>query len=200
MARRDVQLIPAVEGSTHVNLALAAQFAAQYFARSGSDMVAPPSLVGGDVASTENDYLQQPAGGAARSVAFGYFLDAYRPLLAVANVRILARQAKAFSLLLRGREKELLAPAAATVLPLAQLLATFAYAQLVAENCTQFDLPPQMVSAVFHGIVEDVNTLALSLAGSSQFDPRSKSAARRLILVPTTSEADWDFILQQMLK
>jgi acyl-CoA dehydrogenase len=200
MARRDAQLIPAVEGSTHVNLALAAQFATRYLARASPDMAPPPSLIAGNVTSAENDYLLQPAGASTRSVCFGYFLEAYRPLMAVANVRRLCHQAKTFSLLLRGREKELLAPGSATVLPLAQMLAVFAYAQLVAENCMRCDLPPQMVSAVFHGIVEDVSALALSLAASPQLNRCSVSAMERLIVVPKACDADWSYLAGQMLR
>jgi acyl-CoA dehydrogenase len=200
MARRDAQLIPAVEGSTHVNLALAAQFAPRYLARRGVNIAAPHSLVAGEIDSAENAYLLQPASRATRSICFGYFLDAYRPLMALANARILCRQAKGFSCLLRGREKELLAPGSATALSLAQLLVTFAYAQLIAENCVRCRLSPQMASAVFHGVVEDASTLALSLAASPHFDPPAKRALERLIVVPKTSDADWSSVTSNLLR
>ena len=57
MALRDIQLIPSLEGSTHINLALAAQFMGRYFERSGAALTAPKSVVAGEAGAEENAYL-----------------------------------------------------------------------------------------------------------------------------------------------
>ena len=50
MALRDVQLIPSLEGSAHINLGLTAQFSARYFDRADPDLAEPGSLLAGEVA------------------------------------------------------------------------------------------------------------------------------------------------------
>ncbi|MDB5289540.1 MAG: acyl-CoA dehydrogenase, partial [Phycisphaerales bacterium] len=57
MALRDAQLIPGLEGSAHINLALAAQFIPCYFTHPNPALVEPPSAISGEVASGENPFL-----------------------------------------------------------------------------------------------------------------------------------------------
>ena len=59
MALRDIQLIPGLEGSTHVNLGLAAQFARKYFGEYDPNLADPKSLIAGDAAAGENSYLME---------------------------------------------------------------------------------------------------------------------------------------------
>jgi hypothetical protein len=121
---------------------------------------------------------------------------AYRPLLAIANVRLFARQAKAFQLFFRrqysNRQAE---PNLQANLLMGQCLATIAYGQLVAENTTQFGLPAHMTSAIFHPLVNDLTLAAITVASSGQFDAASiASLMRRTAIVPQTAAEDWNFI------
>ena len=199
MARRDAQLIPAVEGSTHVNLALAAQFLPRYFAHEGKELPEPPSLIAGEVESQENVHLMQAHAGSIHSITFGYFLEAYRPLMSVANVRLFAQQAKRFALFVHhDQAKRFLKPGSETALAFGQFLAMFAYGQAIAENCARCHIPLQNVSAVFHGLVEDISILALSMASPAQLQERERKMMSRLLVAPRTSKADWDWVADQM--
>jgi acyl-CoA dehydrogenase len=212
-ALRDVQLIPGLEGSMHINLGLAAQFADRYLARHNGNgvearIVPPPSLVLGTAPATENPYLMRARGGRLRSVAFRGFLDAYRPLMRLPNVRRFARQAIAFARFVRlfdvGQQTAPAAEgdgvateAAAEVDPRVTLcaghcLATVAYGQLVAENAVLCAVPAPVVSAVFHLLVSDLATAGTTLAALPGLDPHHSERAARLAAIPRATASDWD--------
>jgi acyl-CoA dehydrogenase len=195
MALRDAQLIPGLEGSTHLNFGLTADFIGRYFAEPDPQMREPASLVAGETGRGENPYLMAARTGAVNTVAFPHFLKAYEPLTSIRNVRAFVRQAKAFRRLIRRQP-----PARATApdleisLALGQCLATIAYAQLVAENSTRLDVPAPLVSAIFHSLVSDLSGLGLSLASISHLDPATRVLARRMVAVPRTTRAEWEFV------
>lgn len=196
MALRDVQLIPGLEGSTHVNLGLAAQFVPNYFGRFDPHVAPPGSLIAGDAAAGENTYLFEARAGAINTVAFPHFLNAYAPLRSVSNVRLFAKRARGFRLFVRHRRRSL-GSDTRTALAVGQCLATVAYAQLIAENAARLNIPPQMISAIFHLLVNDLSVSALSLASSHRLDTATRILIRRLVAVPKTADADWDFVLNR---
>lgn len=200
MALRDAQLIPGLEGSTHVNLALAAQFIPRYFDHPDAALGEPGSLVAGGQPAGENEYLWEARTGALHTVAFPPYLRAYRPLRHVPNVRTFARQAKALRLCLRaGRCKRALAAGTETALALGQCLATVAYGQLIAENAARLGVAPALVSAVFHLLVNDLSGSALALASSPDLGPAGRALVRRVVAVPRTSRADWDDVAGRVI-
>ena len=203
-ALRDIQLIPGLEGSTHINLRLAAQFIEPYFQRYRPAPSIPKSLSHGDLPAGENPYLMRAYLGRINEIAFPRFLNAFKPLNNVSNVRRFVRQAKAFSRLAR---RSCRSPAIESdgdtvdtrlALCIGQCLATIAYAQLVAENAKIFRLPLPMVSAIFHLLVTDLSVSAGTLAALPGVDRYTRVLARRLVAVPRTTETDWDFVAHQM--
>lgn len=119
-ALRDAQLIPGLEGSTHINLGLTAQFIKRYFARDESEQDASRSLGGeavrtpppevkslsrGDLPAVENAYLMQARRGHIADIPFAHFLDAFQPWKDIANARRFARQVKTFARLARRRSQ-----------------------------------------------------------------------------------------------
>ena len=195
MALRDAQLIPGLEGSTHVNYGLTADFIGRYFSEPDPQMTEPASLIAGEAVPGENPYLMAARTGAMNTVAFPHYLKAYRPLSAVRNVRAFVRQAKAFRHLVRRRPRARATSAdLETSLALGQCLATIAYAQLVAENSTRLDVPAPFVSAIFHSLVSDLSGLALALASIAHLDTATRVSARRMIAVPRTTCAEWDSV------
>jgi acyl-CoA dehydrogenase len=200
MALRDVQLIPSLEGSTHVNLGLAAQFAARYFANPAADVVAPPSLITGEVESRENAYLMEARNGAIPSIFFAHFLAAYKPLLSIRNVRLFVSQIKAFRLFVRSsRFRCAAADGTQLAQAMGQCLAVIVYAQLVAENATRVELPAPMVCAIFHTLIEDLSAAALAVASLPGLHALDKLLIRRVVAVPQTEAADWAFVAGRMV-
>jgi hypothetical protein len=136
--------------------------------------------------------------GAVTGVVFPNFLVAYRPLLAVRNVRAFARQCRAFRLFISRRQLGGPTTDLATSIALGQCLATIAYGQLIAENASRFRVPAELVAVTFHSLVSDLTTSALSLASMPQTDSASRNLLRRMVRVPRTAAADWEFVSERL--
>ena len=198
MALRDAQLIPGLEGSTHVNLRLTAEFTDRYFANPDPLLREPCSLIAGEADARENAYLMEARTGAVNTVSFPHFLTAYRPLLVVGNVCRFARQCKAFARLVRRYPPRGAAADLATSIALGHCLATIAFGQLVAENAARLLIPAELVSAVFHSLVIDLSTSALSLASMANTQLNGRRTLRGMVAVPRTTTADWEFVAERL--
>ena len=185
MALRDVQLIPSLEGSTHINLALTSQFIPRYFDESNIELPQPKSLVAGEASREENPYLMEAHSGAVNTIGFADLLAAYKPLLSIENVRLFAEQAKSFQLFVRNDPSPPAAGDTQIALARGSCLATIAYAQLIAENATRLDIPPQIVSAIFHLLVLDLGACGMTLGA-------------RMTVAPQTSSSAWDFLSERI--
>ncbi len=199
MALRDIQLIPGLEGSTHINLDTTQQFMARYFGQADRDLVCPESLVAGTAPVRENLYLMQARTGSINSVGFSRFLAAYRPLWAVANVRVSARQCRAFARLVR-LVKRVSAPMddAQVMLAVSQAFAIVVFAQLVAEHAAILRLPLQIVATLFHNVIGDMNGALLAIAGLAQLDDRVRAAAGAIVVIQKTTQEDWAFLAEHI--
>ena len=80
MAIRDAQLIPGLEGSMHINLALAARFILRYCDRPDGTLVNPKPLQHSDASDGANGYLTEARSGAIGTITFPPFLRAYESL------------------------------------------------------------------------------------------------------------------------
>ena len=198
MALRDIQLIPRLEGSTHINLALTAQFISRYFANPDPALKEAPSLGEGEAARADNPYLTSARTGAIHAVAFPACLTAYRALKRIANVRLFVRQVKAFRLLLDSPgSKRALEAGGETALALGQCQATIVYAQLIAEHSVRLGVAGPMIAAIFDLLVTDLSVSALALAGSANLDPVDRILVRRLVMAPRTTVAEWNDVSER---
>jgi acyl-CoA dehydrogenase len=196
MALRDIQLIPSLEGSTHINLAMAAQFIPQYFRRTLATLPAPASLVGGKMPRGENPYLVQARSGNVNRIEFANFLDAYRPLESIPNVKLFARQAKAFQLALRDDSWRDAANDTHLAIGLGECISAIAYAQLIAENAILMNIPAEIISAIFHLLVLDLGTaLTLLVSSHTRF---ASHPIRRFQLIPQIRERDWHTVVDRL--
>jgi acyl-CoA dehydrogenase len=195
MALRDVQLIPGLEGSTHINLSLAAQFIPRYFEAPETTRKQPDSLVTGEAEAGENPYLFEARTGAIPTITFPDFQSAYEPFPAVANVQLFVRQVTTFrQFLRRGAGKEVDATDMEMLLSLGRLMAMIAYGQLVAENTAIMKLSNKFVSVIFGLLVEDLSAAALSLAASPRLNADGQKLIHDLVTVPQTTRDEWDFV------
>jgi acyl-CoA dehydrogenase len=195
MALRDIQLIPGLEGSTHINLALIAQFIPAYFSRKKLDLASPPSLVAREAPSIENAYLMTARAGSISGVAFNRYWKAFAALSSIRNVRIFRRQANAFALFLRaGKTRQTLVSDLETSLQAGQCLATIAYAQLIAEHAVIQHTPSQLTSLIFDSLIADLSTAARTLASSPKLRPVQKALIERCVAVSKAAMSDWDFV------
>jgi acyl-CoA dehydrogenase len=204
MALRDARLIPGLEGSAHINLAMTAQFTPRYFGDAGQEIsspeiTSPASLVAGQAQRTENPYLMEARTTGVSTIAFGHYLRAYVGLLRIPNVRQFAKQARAFRRFVRGRPSASFDPADTQLaLAVGQCVATLAYGQLIAEHSCRLDVEPQMVSAIFHLLVADLSAAALAVEAMPQLDATDRARVHRMVSAPRTPQADWDWVSTRM--
>ncbi len=190
MALRDAQLIPGLEGSTHINFNLTAQFIDNYFAGS-DDAQAPESPAhGADVG--ENPYLIGPVDRNVKSVRFPDYLQAYRPLESHQNVAAFVKQATAFRGFVIGGIASHTRGEDATGLRIAlgRCFSTIVYAQLIAERCAASPASASMIAIMFHALIEDMSGEALRLAALLPPDSDQRGQLERMITAPRTEAAD----------
>ncbi len=161
MAARDIRALPKLEGTVHVNLALALKFLPQY-------LFNPAEY---DVVPTVNDpvddtflFDQGPAKGLSK-IRFHDHRLAFQGW-DLPNVRLFAEQVEAFTALLTT------APPAAEqqqdldlLLSVGQLFSMVPYAQLVLEQARIMDLDEALVDRMFAVFVTDMSAFALELHG-----------------------------------
>ncbi len=195
MARRDIQLIPSLEGSTHINYGLTMQFIHNYFADKISALADPKSLILADAPAGENSLLPELSTKNAKDIPFRHFLEAYRPLLAIPNVRIFTRQIRAFRrlalLTLAGVDA---ANNLEITISLGKCFAIIVYAQLIAQNAVLCGIPKQLTAVIFGGLIGD---LASATGRVIALQPRGKLQQflqRRLLVIAEMDKADMDFV------
>ena len=191
MALRDAQLIPGLEGSTHINYRLTAQFLDAYFAPPTGEVPAPRSMALDEADPDENPYWVQARDRNAGTVRFAHFLGAYEPLRSVPNVRVFVKQAKTFHLFAEGGISSLNPTGdAGLLIAMGKCLSAVVYAQLVAENCLAVKIGAPMVSVIFQGLIEDLGAEALKLAALFPSGSPQRTVLKGAVRVPVTSAAD----------
>lgn len=199
MALRDVQLIPGLESSAHINLGLTAQFAARYFANFDRELSEPACLVADDSEPLENSYLFDARVSALHTIAFPPTLEAYRPLAKIGSIRTFARQVGAFRRILRRIQSSAI-DAADTQLAMAlgQCTSTIVYAQLIAEHARRISLDRSFIAVMFQLLVSDLQVAMLSLVSLPTVPPSAAGLLRRALAVPRTDAADWELVAARM--
>jgi acyl-CoA dehydrogenase len=195
LALRDAQLIPGLEGSTHINFGLTTQFIDPYFAGADGEVPAVQSLILHKEEQDENHYWMGIRDRQAKSVRFAPFLKAYEPLRSVPNVPSFMKQARAFRRFAAGGVAALNRSVdAGRTIALGKCFSTLAYAQLVAENCLAVRVAPPTVAIIFHGLIEDLSAEALKLC--AMFVPGSapRDLLKRAIRLPQWSLTDLDSV------
>ena len=190
-ALRDAQLIPGLEGSTHINFGLTAQFLDNYFAGPGREGQAPAPVVAHEADPDENPYWMAAHDRNAKTVRFAPFREAYRPLRSIPNVRSFLKQVEAFYLFARsGVSPPNPTTDAGLLIPVGKCLSAIVYAQLVTENCLAAHVAPSTVSVIFHGLIEDLSAESLKLSAMFPLGSTQRALLKRVVRVPRTSAAD----------
>jgi acyl-CoA dehydrogenase len=202
-ALREVPMIPSLEGSTHINFRLTAQFIDNYFADPADGPprpAAPPSVTLGLADTGENPYWLGPHDRHTRTVRFAPFRTAYRPLRAVPNVRTFVRQVQAFRRLFIdvGLGVPDLVGNAALSVAAGRCFSAVAYGQLVAEGCAAVGVSPGVVSVVFQGLIEDLTADTLRLAALFPAGGPQRALLKRVVRVPRTAAADVESVFESL--
>lgn len=181
MAVRDIRALPKLEGTVHVNLALALKFLPQYLFNPAEYPTIPT------VNEPRNDdflFDQGPAKGLSH-IQFHDWRKAFTDWDSQPNVILFAEQVKAFAALLAsappGQEQ---AKDLDLLLSVGQLFSMVPYAQLILEQARIIGTDPALIDRMFAVFVQDMSTYALELHGRGGASPAQAEGALRLVRRP----------------
>jgi acyl-CoA dehydrogenase len=158
-AIREIGMIPRLEGTRHVNIALVIKFLKNYF----SDPVDYPVIPKRDDPGNDTYPLHQYTGGLAK-VRFPDYRLAFENVN-LPNVDVFKTQLELFT---EFNEKAAPTPEQRAnidyMLALGEMFTLIVYAQLILENSKIYQVEDDLVDAIFNFLVRDFSQFALTQA------------------------------------
>lgn len=183
MAIRDIGMIPRLEGTTHVNMALVIKFMQNYlFNNVEFEDIPKRDDIGND------DYILKQKAGSLRSVKFPDYKKPYEGI-STPNIEIFKEQIEIF--------REFLAEATPSaeqaknvdyMLALGEVFTMIAYSQLILENAKMYNVAEEVIDEIFNFIVRDTSAYALSVVSNFNNSDKQKELLMKLIKIPVNSD------------
>lgn len=183
MAIRDIGMIPRLEGTTHVNMALVIKFMQNYlFNNVEFEDIPKRDDIGND------DYILNQQAGSLRSVKFPDYKRAYEGI-STPNIEVFKEQIEIF--------REFLAEATPSaeqaknvdyMLALGEVFTMIAYSQLILENAKIYNVAEEVVDEIFNFVVRDTSAYALSVLSNFNNSDKQKDILMKLIKIPVNSD------------
>jgi acyl-CoA dehydrogenase len=184
-AKNDIPMLPKLEGTVHVNMALIVKFMANYFFNPKTY----PEVPRRDD-PTNDDYMfhQGPTKGLGK-IQFHDYNIAY-DACTLPNVEIFKEQIKLFKNLLTkaGPSKEQ-SKDIDYLLALGEILTLVAYGHLILESRKFFDVEDDLVDEIFDFMVRDFSKYALNIYSKPSNTVKQRELALAIIKHPVTDEA-----------
>jgi acyl-CoA dehydrogenase len=184
MAVRDIGMLPKLEGTTHVNMALIIKFMKNYLFNKDEF---PDIPVGNNL--TNDGYLFKQIAGGLSKVTFPDYRKAYQGV-EIANVKLFREQFEIF--------RDMLAKAPPTpqqaknvdyAMAAGEMFTMIPYAQLILENMTIYNIDPAVVDEIFSFIVKDFSQFALAVYSNHENTPEQEKLLLSMIRKPALNEA-----------
>jgi acyl-CoA dehydrogenase len=179
MALRDIGMLPKLEGTEHVNMALIIKFVGNYFFEPVEYPEVPLRSEAGD-----DSYLFRQQTGKLASVRFPDYRLAYQGFDS-ANVLVFREQVELF--------RRLLATAPPSpeqtgnidyMLAAGELFTLIVYGQLILEKADQEDCPPELLAEIFAFLVRDFSSSALAMVLGHANTPAQEALFREMLKKP----------------
>ena len=190
-AIRDIGMIPRLEGTTHVNIALVIKFINNYFFNSAEYPVIPKRDDPAD-----DSYLFRQKAGKLASVRFPDYRLAYEGVQ-TPNVLIFKEQVELFrSFLEQARPNPEQLKNIDYMLALGEMFTLIVYAQLILENSKLHPISSALLDEIFNFLVRDFAQFALTQISnynnSTQQEEFLKSMMKKPNLNQTTVQTLWE--------
>jgi len=192
MAIRDVGMLPKLEGTEHVNMALIIKFVKNYFFES----VEYPEI-GRQYQARDDGYLFRQKTGGLASVRFPDYRLAYRGVESD-NALVFRGQVELLRKLLATAPptKE---QAASTdyMLRSGELFTLAVYAQLVLENAKIMDVDADLLEQIFTFLVQDFSRAALQMVVGFANSPEQEALYREMLQKPVADDEGFARVWQE---
>lgn len=190
-AIRDIGMIPRLEGTTHVNIALVIKFIQHYF----FNPVEYPSIPKRNDAADDSYLFRQKAGKLA-SIRFPHYGLAYEGV-DVPNVSVFLAQIELFrSFLEKAGPNQEQVKNIDYMLALGEMFTLIVYAQLILENARIYTLSAPLLDEIFSFLVRDFAQFALTQISnynnSAQQEDFLKAMLKKPLLNPATLKELWE--------
>lgn len=179
MALRDVGMLPKLEGTEHVNMALIIKFVKNYFFQPADYPATPQMREAGD-----DGYLFRQKTGKLATVRFPLFELAYEGWDG-ANVMLFFQQVKLFrDLLIKAPPTEEQAKNIDYMLAAGELFTLIVYAQLILENAKIYNTDADVIEEIFALLIKDYSGYALQMVLNHENLPAQDELYKAMIQKP----------------
>jgi len=193
IAKHEVAMLPKLEGTIHVNMALIVKFMKNFlFAPTQYPEISKCT----DTADDTFLFDQGPTRGLGRILFHDYRLayDAGD----TPNVNLFKEQIEGFRhLLLKAGPDEAQARDIDYLLALGECFCLIAYGQLILENAPYFEVEDALLEQIFDFMVRDMSAYALSIFSKTSSNADQKQLAMEIIRAPVSDQARFDTIWQE---
>lgn len=194
MAIRDIGMIPRLEGTSHVNMALVIKFVENYFFHDEDYPSVPVMNQPGDDTNLFNQTT-----GKLREVKFPHYLKSYEGI-DLDNVSIFKEQITALRSFLKDAppdEKQL--KDRTWMLHLGELFTLTVYGQLVLESASLHDYDDLITDQIFRYLVQDFSEYALRHLSKFQNHSQQEKWLGKMIHQPENDENREQWIWQKQI-
>jgi acyl-CoA dehydrogenase len=193
VANHEAGMLPKLEGTIHVNMALIVKFMKNFLFES-----AEFEEIGKRVETADDTFLfdQGPARGLG-SILFHDYGLAYETL-DTPNIELFKGQIAAFRcLLLKAGPNKSQAKDIDYLLALGECFCLIAYGQLILENAPHWKVGEDLLEQIFDFMVRDMSAYALNIYSKTSSTEDQKRLALDVIKAPVADQARFDSIWQQ---
>ena len=193
IAAQEIRMLPKLEGTVHVNMALVVKFMQNYFFNPGEFDPLPKR---DDVANDEFLFNQGPTKGLGK-VQFHDYRIAYDSV-DLPNVSIFKEQIQAFvDLLLKASPDEKQSKDIDYLLALGECFCLVAYGQLILENKSIFEVSDDLMDELFDLMIRDFSKYAVNIYSKPSNSELQQTLARTMIKTPLANPERFDRIWQE---
>jgi acyl-CoA dehydrogenase len=193
MALRDIGMLPKLEGTEHVNMALIIKFVRNYF----FDPVDYPEIPQRNEAGDDAYLFRQKTGGLA-SIRFPDYRLAYRDI-DLPNVQVFREQMELFrTLLISAPPSKEQTKNIDYMLAAGELFTLIVYAQLILENSKIYTTDKYLLEQIFTFLVKDYSAFALQMILSQENSIEQEEIFHQMIKKPVQDKKGfgrvWDSV------
>jgi acyl-CoA dehydrogenase len=195
IANHEAGMLPKLEGTIHVNMALIVKFMKNFLFESEEY-----PEVGKRIETADDTFLfdQGPTRGLGNITFHDYGL-AYETV-ETPNVEIFKQQIAAFRcLLLKGGPDAKQAKDIDYLLALGECFCLIAYGQLILENAPYFKVGSDLLEQIFDFMVRDMSAFALNIHSKTSSNADQKQLALDIIKAPVSNPVRFESVWQQQV-
>ena len=185
MAIRDIGMLPKLEGTTHVNMALVVKFL-QNFLFKPKDY---PEVPRRDDPSNDSFLFNQGPTKGLGSIQFHDYRKAYEGIKSK-NLDVFLEQIEAFkNFLIKGTPDEKQAKNIDYMLTVGELFTLIPYTQLICENKKIYNVEDEIIDEIFKFIVSDFSAYATRLYTGQKNSSKQDELILKMIKKPVLDDA-----------